>query len=364
MNIGTIIKQNRRQRDMTQEELAEYLNVSVSAVSQWEGGKTTPDLSLIPGICSLFHITSDELLGIDLANKEARIDEISRSASRYYTRGYMDEGRRILEEGLREFPDSWQLICDLMYVAHIQSDLKPSPALDEAISLGERILAGCTEEEKRHAAIQTLCYCCKARGEADRAVKLAQTMPILYLSRESLMCHVTDGSKHHHAKQVLDYNLIDEMGTEIVFRNTKLDDGSWAYNPEEMALLRDKQIAFFALLFEDGDYGFFHCRLSLTHQHQAEYFAGLGDRERTLHHIEAAADHAIAFVGCEGVCEHTSLLLRGYRSGSMSTTGSKTDTAERLEELSRKRYDFVRDEPRFAAVVERLKTVAGRWEVK
>lgn len=36
MNIGSIIKKMRREKDMTQEQLAEYLNVSVSAISQWE----------------------------------------------------------------------------------------------------------------------------------------------------------------------------------------------------------------------------------------------------------------------------------------------------------------------------------------
>ena len=47
MNIGAKIKQLRKEKDLTQEQLAEYLNVSISAVSQWESGKTLPDLSLI-----------------------------------------------------------------------------------------------------------------------------------------------------------------------------------------------------------------------------------------------------------------------------------------------------------------------------
>ena len=80
MEIGTVIKKHRRQRDMTQEELAECLLVSVSAVSQWESGKTAPDLSLIPGICHLFSISADELLGINLEQKEQRISEIEDQA--------------------------------------------------------------------------------------------------------------------------------------------------------------------------------------------------------------------------------------------------------------------------------------------
>ena len=38
MTIGQNIKKLRRERDMTQEQLAEYMNVTVSAVSQWESG--------------------------------------------------------------------------------------------------------------------------------------------------------------------------------------------------------------------------------------------------------------------------------------------------------------------------------------
>ena len=47
MNIAYKIKKYRRDKDMTQEELAEYLGVSVSAVSQWESGKTLPDISTV-----------------------------------------------------------------------------------------------------------------------------------------------------------------------------------------------------------------------------------------------------------------------------------------------------------------------------
>ena len=110
MEIGTIIKKHRRERDMTQEALAEYLRVSVSAVSQWESGKTAPDLSLIPAICHLFAISADELLGINLEQREERIKEIRDEAAKYSDRGYYDEAAEILEKGLREFPDSYDLL--------------------------------------------------------------------------------------------------------------------------------------------------------------------------------------------------------------------------------------------------------------
>ena len=46
-NIGEKIKELRNKQKMTQEKLAQYLNVTVSAVSQWESGKTMPDVTMI-----------------------------------------------------------------------------------------------------------------------------------------------------------------------------------------------------------------------------------------------------------------------------------------------------------------------------
>ena len=74
--IGSFIAQMRKQRGMTQEQLAERLGVSNRSVSRWENGKTLPDLSLMQVICEELDITISELLNgeketPDLGTKEA-----------------------------------------------------------------------------------------------------------------------------------------------------------------------------------------------------------------------------------------------------------------------------------------------------
>ena len=69
MSIGTTIKRLRREKDITQEQLAEYLGITSRAVSQWETEKTSPDISMIAPLTSIFNITSDQLLGIDIGSK-------------------------------------------------------------------------------------------------------------------------------------------------------------------------------------------------------------------------------------------------------------------------------------------------------
>ena len=65
-HIGQKIKELRKKADLTQDRLAEMLGVSAQAVSKWEVGSASPDLSLIAPLCRVFGVTADELLGIEV----------------------------------------------------------------------------------------------------------------------------------------------------------------------------------------------------------------------------------------------------------------------------------------------------------
>lgn len=62
MIIAEKIKQLRKDNSMTQEDLAEKLNVSRQTISKWETSVTIPDADNIVAISKLFNITTDELL--------------------------------------------------------------------------------------------------------------------------------------------------------------------------------------------------------------------------------------------------------------------------------------------------------------
>lgn len=61
--IGRKISEFRKDSNMTQMELAERLNISFQAVSNWERGNSMPDISKLPELAELFGISIDELLG-------------------------------------------------------------------------------------------------------------------------------------------------------------------------------------------------------------------------------------------------------------------------------------------------------------
>lgn len=62
MNIGPIIMEKRKEKKVTQQELANFVGVSKASVSKWETGQTYPDITLLPLLAAYFDITIDSLL--------------------------------------------------------------------------------------------------------------------------------------------------------------------------------------------------------------------------------------------------------------------------------------------------------------
>ncbi len=75
MTIGKNIAELRKNKGMTQEQLAEMLGVSSQSISKWENGVTMPDIMLLPVIAGCFDITIDELYsGQQTINQRSGID--------------------------------------------------------------------------------------------------------------------------------------------------------------------------------------------------------------------------------------------------------------------------------------------------
>ncbi|MGO3652701.1 helix-turn-helix domain-containing protein [Vagococcus sp.] len=75
MEIGEKIKTLRQEKKLTQKELAEKLNVSGQAISNWERGKGYPDISNIIQLSDLFNVSLDTLIKEDIDFKKNLLEE-------------------------------------------------------------------------------------------------------------------------------------------------------------------------------------------------------------------------------------------------------------------------------------------------
>ena len=70
MELSNIILQKRKEKNMTQEELAEKLNVARQTVSKWETGETFPDVDSLKKLAILLGFSIDFALGIEVDNDD------------------------------------------------------------------------------------------------------------------------------------------------------------------------------------------------------------------------------------------------------------------------------------------------------
>lgn len=73
MNFGKTVLELRKQKNITQEELAARLGVTAAAVSKWENNYSLPDLLMLCALADFFDVTTDELLGREKENTYAMI---------------------------------------------------------------------------------------------------------------------------------------------------------------------------------------------------------------------------------------------------------------------------------------------------
>lgn len=69
-NMGQIIRHLRKERNLTQEELAEQLNISAQAISKWENGTSMPDISQIVPLANYFGVSTDTLFSRESKNDD------------------------------------------------------------------------------------------------------------------------------------------------------------------------------------------------------------------------------------------------------------------------------------------------------
>ena len=105
------VKELRKLNNISQQKLASMLNVHQTAISQWETGRTSPDIQTANTMAKLFNVTLDYLLGSEVSTKSTPTSPKSR-ATRIPVYGCVAAGIPI--EAIDNFdssnPDDWEEI--------------------------------------------------------------------------------------------------------------------------------------------------------------------------------------------------------------------------------------------------------------
>jgi transcriptional regulator with XRE-family HTH domain len=312
MELSGNLKRLRKERDMTQEELADLLGISFQAVSKWERGESYPDITLLPAIAGYFSVSIDELLGMTVqANKEKRgavlkawqklviPPDWSRAAAAEYLRKQM-----------RNFQHDWELWLKLAFCLDgmFEAGLPLTTEADhlEAIEIYERILRFCVDDAIRMNALTGLARVYRNMGQLDKAVEAARKLPSYVNSQEHTLPALLSGEE-----QIQQYQFILTGITSwfmSITQSLALED-KFGYTLEERIRLLEKGIALHDLMTDSGDAPFLPGTMKNFYTLMANLSFEAGQPDRALAYLDTAADYALKWSALGREHQYTSVLL-------------------------------------------------------
>ena len=204
--IGENIKRIRRERDLTQEEVAAHLGISFQSISKWERGDGYPDITMLPSLANYFEISIDELLGMSEPEKSEKYNKINESWAYNNKNGFHQENVALMREALKTFPNDAlllvQLSTSLEKLEGTEDEKKKY--LRESIAVQEQIIRYCGDCEVRGATLYNICFAYWKIGEYDKALEQANKLPNLYKARENALVYFLTGEeKQKTAREAL-----------------------------------------------------------------------------------------------------------------------------------------------------------------
>ncbi len=356
MNIGEKIRHLRRERDITQETLAEYLSVSSKAISQWENSRTTPDISQLPVLANVFEVTVDELLGVDINEKEAKIKEYLKRGQEAFDDGKAKESVEILREGLAQYPNSYQLMLKLASCLYCSVSFQKAGT--EVSALLDKILSECTDNAVRNEAVVIACRLYPKIGREEDAVRLAESMKGA-ASKLELLPEILQGREKFKAYRDSLFRQVNITLCGMFFYAGLTDEsGNAFFSKKECMAIYEKILACAAIFFEEGDYMYEAEIVEKAAEEAARLCAAVGDMDKAIWFAEKCADACIQFDTYDWNVPYKSLLWRGFVFGGyqMGEHNHSYEMAERF--AADDDFAILRENTRFDVILLRLRAAA------
>ncbi len=219
MNIGAKIKAFRKEKKVTQEELADHLHISSQAVSKWETGASSPDIDMLPKLAIYFGITLDNLLDFDQSRIDAAIEQIITESGR----GGDDPTRSeaYLRKALEKYPNNDLLLtCILEDMEQQNGDGSRSA---EIIEIGERILNCTRDDANRIDVYRAMAETYHGMGEQAMAEYYLEKIPAVHFLYYEIAAAIKAGKDRIDNAERAESLCIDKLICMLWMRRLEAD---------------------------------------------------------------------------------------------------------------------------------------------
>ena len=345
-HIGIKIKELRKKKDMTQEKLAEYLHVSFQAVSKWETGAASPDLSVIVPLARLLDVTTDELFGIS-NDVDERQEELLKMWKETWNTGDTEKRYEISKMAVSEYPGNfdylmWLADAEASYAIHncVKYSDNQKEHFQNAVKYYEMIIEDCTDNDVKNDAIYGIVMNLPNIGRREDAIPYAKQHP----KSDELLMWCLVGDEREKCRQKLIHGCMDKLV------------GWLEWGKHDLPSIKAAE-SIIKTIISDGNYLYHNDTLMHNKIWQAMCLTREKKFDEAISALKASYEYAIAYVGVledakKNAIFYTSPVLNKleFDGNDMSVSGTTTLVEDFKEYLTWKDFDALRDREDFNAL--------------
>lgn len=205
LNISKTLLAKRREKGITQDELAGYMGVSKASVSKWETGQSYPDITFLPQLATYFDISVDELISYEPQMIKEDIRKLYHHLCEEFTRKPFEAVIKEISAINKKYYSCYPLLLQtgtLMVNYFDKAEGQQAETLlSDALNIFVRIRESCRDVKVCHQAKCMEAFCYILTNEPARVIDLMQdcTFPTMnetgLLARGQLMHGQTDKAR-------------------------------------------------------------------------------------------------------------------------------------------------------------------------
>lgn len=347
-HIGSKIKTLRKKKDLTQEKLAEYLGVSFQAVSKWETGVASPDLSMIVPLARLLGCSTDELFGIVDSSEDPRKNELRTLYMETQQTGDLKARYDIATTAVKEYPGDFEFLywlgdAEWMYAVDFceKNSNEKRTHLEKSIGCLMRVIEDCDDTDIRNHALHSIVLPLTWCGRREEAVSYAKQHP----DPGFLLLNCLSGEEWQIHRQ----KLIDEKLCQLIMTL------EWGRGSLKCLQAAEEIIK---IIIDDENYLFYHDKLMHIYIGQASCLTREKRFDEAVAALRKSHFHAVQYEKVKAdsqdsptlyTCEIFSKL--SYNDKLIWRTGTSTLIDDFKEYLALPEFHVLRDRADFAELV-------------
>ncbi|HGH8839168.1 TPA: helix-turn-helix domain-containing protein [Streptococcus pyogenes] len=242
LKIGENILQKRKERGITQGELAEFMMVTKASVSKWETGQSHPDILLLPKLAAFFNISVDELIGYDPDLSSTQIQKFYIDLESRVTDTDIDSIIEDIKIKIKQYYSCFELLyyMALFILNHCElaTDItKKEEYLEYANNILKRVCEDSKDSILKDKSLSLRAACLISLGKSEEALNILPYSDMLSISKDCLVASAYLKTKKENEVdqklQVMIYKNITDLITLLMMKSS-LHDDDWVETLEKV----------------------------------------------------------------------------------------------------------------------------------